>query len=145
MARAPAKYLELIKEFPLRRIKTDSDLRKAESVAEKLISGGHLSAAEEDYLQILGNLIHEYEAVAYPVDPLPPHEMLKASMEARDVTQTALSKATGIPVSTISELLSQKREFNVAHIEKLCGYFGLGPSAFISVEKLEPISSITSH
>jgi len=41
-------------------------------------------------------------------------------MEAKDVTQTEVAKATGIPVSTISELLSRKRDFNLSHIEKLC-------------------------
>jgi HTH-type transcriptional regulator/antitoxin HigA len=136
MANTPAKYLELIKGFPLRPIKTEADLRKAEGVVEKLVSAGHLSAGEEDYLQILGNLIEEYEAAEYPIEQLPPHEMLKASMEAKGVTQTALSKATGIPISTISDLLSQERDFNVRHIQALCAYFGFGPSAFIQVQKL---------
>jgi len=58
-------------------------------------------------------------------------------MEAKDVTQTEVAKATGIPVSTISELLSRKRDFNLSHIEKLCAYFGLGPSAFVHIPKRE--------
>ena len=61
--------------------------------------------------------------------------MLAGLQEAKDVTQTEVSRSTGIPVSTISELLSQKRDFNVSHIEKFCAYFGVGPSAFIHVEK----------
>ena len=52
---------------------------------------------------------------------------------SQEVTQTEVFNATGIPISTISELLSKKREFNVSHIEKLCVYFGLGPDAFIRV------------
>ena len=38
-------------------------------------------------------------------------------------------------MSTISELMSRKREFNLSHVEKLCAYFGLNPSAFIKVPK----------
>ena len=73
----------------------------------------------------------------HPVEPLPPHQMLAMSIESRGVTQTEVSRATGIPVSTISELIAQKREFNRAHIEKLCAYFGLDPKAFIHVANRE--------
>ena len=61
--------------------------------------------------------------------------MLAAAMEAKGVNQTEVARATGIPVSTISALLSQKRGFNVSHIEKLCAYFGLHPNAFIHVDQ----------
>ncbi|HZI50225.1 MAG TPA: helix-turn-helix domain-containing protein [Terriglobia bacterium] len=135
MASVSEKYLALIKSFPLRRIKSEAELDKAASVMRALTRNGsdRLSAPEADYLEILGNLIEEYEAKHHPIENLPPHEMLAAAMEARSVNQTEVSKATGIPVSTISELLSQKRDFNVSHVEKLCVYFGLGPSAFIRV------------
>ena len=49
------------------------------------------------------------------------------------MNQTELSKATDIPISTISDLLSKKRPFNVALIEKLCAFFGLEPGVFIRV------------
>ena len=101
----------------------------------ELVDAGRLTVGESDYLVILGNLIEEYEAANHPMEDLPPHEMLAASMEAKGVKQKDVAEATGIPVSTVSELLSQKREFNVAHIEKLCAYFGLGPSAFIHVDE----------
>jgi HTH-type transcriptional regulator/antitoxin HigA len=136
MAKVSAKYLALIEVFPLRPIRSESELDRAERVLHRLLDAGpHLSAAERDYLEILGNLIEEYEKAAYPIEPLPPHQMLAGSMEAKGVTQTEVSRATGIPVSTISELLSQKRDFNVSHIEKLCAYFGLGASAFIQIPK----------
>jgi len=138
MAKVPSKYLELIRTFPLRPIRTESELGRAETVLHQLLDADHLSPAEEDYLLILGNLIEEYEKVAHPSEPLPPHEMLAASIEAKGVTQSEVSRATGIPVSTISEILSLKRDFNVSHIEKLCAYFGLGPLAFLHVS--EPVT-----
>src|SRR5207244_3826027 len=95
-----------------------------------------LSTSERDYLEVLGNLIEGYETKAYRVDPLPPHRMLAMSIESKGVTQSEVSRATGIPVSTISELIAQKREFNRAYIEKLCGYFGLDPKAFIYLTTL---------
>ena len=125
MAKVSVKYLDLIRAFPLRPIKSEGDLRRAEAILYQLLDADHLV------------LIEEYEKSAYPTEPLPPHEMLKVSMEAKGVTQTEVSKATGIPNSTISDLLARKREFNVAHIGSLCEYFGLGPGAFIHVQKPE--------
>jgi HTH-type transcriptional regulator/antitoxin HigA len=137
MASVSEKYLALIKSFPLRRIKSEAELDRAAAVMRELTRHGsdRLSAPEADYLEILGNLIEEYENAHHPIEDLPAHEMLAASMQAKEVNQTELAKATGISVSIISELLSQKRSFNVAHIEKFCAYFGVGPSAFIHVDE----------
>jgi HTH-type transcriptional regulator/antitoxin HigA len=134
------KYLALIKSFPLRPIRSEGELDKAAAVMRELTRHGfsRLSAAESDYLEILGNLIEEYENKHYPIENLPPHEMLAASMEVKGVNQTKLSEATGIPISTISDLLNQKREFNVSHIGKFCAYFKLEPGAFIHVEDRVP-------
>lgn len=140
MAKVSSKYLELIRSFPLRPIRSEADLDRAESVLNRLLDADTLSAAEQDYLEILGNLIEEYEKKARPMNPLPPHQMLAMSIETKNVTQTEVARATGIPISTISELLSQRREFNVSHIEKLCAYFKLTPSAFIPVSKDELVA-----
>jgi HTH-type transcriptional regulator/antitoxin HigA len=129
------KYMERIQAFPLRPIRSEADLDRAEAVLHELLDAGQLTAGEQDYLLVLGNLIEEYEKGAHPTAALSPHQMLAASIEAKGVTQTEVSRATRIPVSTISELISRKRDFNVAHVEKLCAYFGLGPSAFIQVAK----------
>jgi HTH-type transcriptional regulator / antitoxin HigA len=137
MGKLSSKYLELIRSFPLRPIRSEAELDRAETMLHQLLDASSLSAPEQDYLEILGNLIEEYETKAYPMEPLPPHKMLAQSIESRGVTQTEVSRATGIPVSTISELIAQKREFNRAHIEKLCAYFGLDPRAFVHVANRE--------
>jgi HTH-type transcriptional regulator/antitoxin HigA len=140
MTKVPSKYLELIRAFPLRAIRSEADLERAEAVLHQLLDASKLSAPEQDYLEILGNLIEEYEKKAHPIEPLPPHKMLAMSIDTRGVTQTEVSRATGIPVSTISELISQRRDFNVSHIEKLCAYFGLNPNAFVQVPSKELVS-----
>jgi HTH-type transcriptional regulator/antitoxin HigA len=137
MAPVSQKYLSLIKAFPLRRIKSAAELERATAVMQKLVDAGSLTVAEEDYLDILGDLIEEYEQAAAPIEELTPREVLAEAMKTRGVTPSAFAEATGIPVSTISELLSEKRDFNVSHIAKLCAHFGLGPSAFIAVELVE--------
>ena len=136
MATVSPKYMDLIRAFALRPIKSDAELDRATAVMRKLTGPDvRLSVPESDYLSVLGDLIEAYESEHHPIEELPAHKMLAAAMEAKGVNQTELSKATGIPVSTISELLAQKRNFNVAHISKLCAYFGLTPAAFIQVDE----------
>jgi HTH-type transcriptional regulator/antitoxin HigA len=139
VAKIPSKYLELIRSFPLRPIRSEAELDRAEGMLHQLLDAPRRSALERDYLEILGNLIDEYKSKAHPIEPLPPSQMLAMSIETKGVTQTEVSRATGIPVSTISELIAQKREFNRAHIEKLCAYFGLDPKAFINVPSREQL------
>jgi HTH-type transcriptional regulator / antitoxin HigA len=135
MAKVSSKYLDLIRLFPLRPIRSEGELDRAEAMLHQLLDAPSLSAPEQDYLEILGNLIEEYESKAHQIESVPPNQMLAMCIESKGVTQTEVSRATGIPVSTISELIAQKREFNRAHIEKLCAYFGLDPKAFIHVAK----------
>jgi len=140
MAKISSKYLELIRSFQLRPIRSETELDRAEAMLHQLLDASSLSAPEQDYLEILGNLIEEYESKAHPIEPLSPSQMLALSIESKGVTQTEVSRVTGIPVSTISELIAQKREFNRAHIEKLCAYFGLDPKAFIHVANSELVA-----
>lgn len=140
MAKVSSKYLELIRALPLRPIRSEAELDRAEVMLHRLLDASGLSGPEQDYLEILGNLIDEYERKAHPIEPLPPNQMLAMFIESKGVTQTEVSRATGIPVSTISELIAQKREFNRAHIEKLCAYFAVDPKAFIHVRNKELIT-----
>jgi HTH-type transcriptional regulator/antitoxin HigA len=51
--------------------------------------------------------------------------MLRHLMEAKGVSQAAVHQATGIPKSTISEVLSGKKPFSRQMIRKLAEYFGV--------------------
>jgi HTH-type transcriptional regulator/antitoxin HigA len=86
MARISSKYLELIRSFPLRPIRSEAELGRAEAKLHQLLDASRLSAPERDYLEILGNLIDEYETKAYPIEPLPPNQMLAMSIETKGVT-----------------------------------------------------------
>ena len=49
--------------------------------------------------------------------------MLRHLMEAKDVTQSQLSRETGIAKSTISEVLAGKKTFSRQMIRKFADYF----------------------
>jgi HTH-type transcriptional regulator/antitoxin HigA len=123
-------YLELVVQLPLRPIRSDEELARAVRMADSLLDRRDLAAEEEDYLEVLGDLIERYEGIAHPMAPVSDAEMLRHLIEARDVSQTEISRATGIADSTISEILKGKRSLSRIHIGKLARYFNVPPNVF---------------
>jgi len=123
-------YFELVLQFPLRPLRSDKELNAAVKMVDSLLDRKNLASEEEDYLEVLGNLIEQYESKAHPIAPVSDVEMLRHLIEAKGVSQTEVSKATGIADSTISEVLKSKRSLNRDHIGKLSKYFGVSPNVF---------------
>jgi HTH-type transcriptional regulator / antitoxin HigA len=123
-------YLELVLRFPLRPIRSDEELDRAVRMIDSLLDRRDLVQAEEDYLEVLGDLVEQYEGNAHPMPPVCDAEMLRHLIEAKGVSQTEISGATGIADSTISEVLKGKRSLNRSHIGKLAKYFNVSPNVF---------------
>ena len=109
---------------------------RAETVLHRLLDERRLSWAERDYLEILGNLIEDYEKLVHPVKLLP------SAQKAGNVDQNQGSYANGgrssdrySRVDHIGTDVEEARVQPLANVEKLCAYFGLNPSAFIKVPK----------
>jgi HTH-type transcriptional regulator/antitoxin HigA len=123
-------YFELVFRFPLRPIRSDAELDEAVRMVDSLLDRRELAPEEEDYLEVLGDLIERYESDAHPMAPVSDAEMLRHLIDAKGVSQTAVSDATGIADSTISEVLAGKRYLNRNHIGKMARYFGVSPDVF---------------
>ena len=123
-------YFDLVRRFPLRPIRSDKELNVAVKMVDSLLDRKDLASEEEDYLEVLGDLIEQYESEAHPIAPVSDMEMLRHLIEAKGVSQTEVSKATGIADSTISEVLKGKRSLNRNHIGKLAQYFNVSPDVF---------------
>ncbi len=124
------RYLELVRQFPLRPIRSDQELDEAVRMVDLLLSKRSLGPEEQDYLDVLSDLIERYEAEAHPIAPLPDADILRHLIEAKGVPQSQVAKATDIADSTISEVLSGKRSLNRTHIGKLARYFSVSPQVF---------------
>lgn len=125
-------YLELIRKFPLRPIRSERELDQAAAVIDELTDKDRLSAAEEDYLEVLGDLVRQYEAEHHPIPRADDGEVLRFLIDAREVNQSRLARDAGIAESTISEVLSGRRKLNRRQIGKLARYFNVEPSVFFS-------------
>jgi HTH-type transcriptional regulator / antitoxin HigA len=123
-------YFKLVQRFPLRPIRSDGELDEAVRMVDSLLARRDLAPEEEDYLEVLGDLVEQYESEAHPMAPVSDAEMLRHLIEAKGVSQTQISDATGIADSTISEVLKGKRSLNRGHIGKLAKYFSVSPDVF---------------
>jgi HTH-type transcriptional regulator/antitoxin HigA len=126
----PDAYLELIRRFPLRPIRSEEELDRAIEIVDDLTDREELRQSEKDYLDVLSDLIERYEEEAYPIDPVSDAEMLAHLIEAKGVTQAKLAADTRIAESTISEVLAGKRTLNRSQIGRLARYFNVGPTVF---------------
>ena len=135
IARVPTSYLKLVRKFPLRVIKSESQYDQAIEVIQSLAIRGEdaLDSGEADYLDALTNLAESYEEEHHPVPPdgLPPHQRLKWVAEQAELSQEQLAKLLGVSQPLVSLILLGKRELTVSHIRKLSEHFHLNPRYFM--------------
>ncbi len=124
-------YLELVRRFPLRPIRNEKELDRAIAVIDALLDRDRLTTPEEDYLDVLGDLVERYEDKVHPIEDVSDGAMLRFLIDQKDVTQAQVARATGIAESRISEVLSAKRRLTRKQIEKLAAYFHVKPAVFL--------------
>ena len=122
-------YTELLTYFPPRPIKHEEDLEKTQAVVDSLLDKGELTESEEDYLNLLGILIYEYESKQDLVPDISGVELLKVLIAELNLKQKDL-----VPIfkteSIVSDVLKGKRKLTVEHIQKLAEFFNLSPAVF---------------
>lgn len=126
----PEGYRKLMFQFALRPIQSDADLDRAIAVVDSLLDRDDLDAGEQDYLDVLSDLVERYEDQTDPPRDVSDAEMLRFLMEQRAVKQVELSRVTAIAESTISAVLTGKRTLNRSQIGKVASYFHVSPGVF---------------
>jgi HTH-type transcriptional regulator / antitoxin HigA len=128
----PKAYLQLMGRFMLHPIKDDHELAEATSLADELLDRARLLPEEEQYLDVLCDLMEAYEDEHHPIPDVSASEMLRFLIDQRGVTQQVVANETGIANSTISALLKGDREMTRKHVEVLARYFGVEPGVFLA-------------
>lgn len=126
------RYLDLIRRFPLRPLRSDVDLDAAIAIIDSLVDRPSLAAPEQDYLDVLSDLVEAYETDMQPMHPLGDAEILRFLIVQKNVSQAEAATGASIAESTISEVLAGKRKLNRSQIAKLARYFHVEPGAFMS-------------
>ncbi len=128
------EYFELVRHFPLRPIRSERELDHAIEVIDELIAREDRSRAEDDYLDVLSDLVEKYESEHHPIPDASPVEMLQFLIEERETNQRAVALGSGIAVSTMSEILAGRRQMNLEHMQKLARFFGIEVAVFLPRE-----------
>jgi HTH-type transcriptional regulator/antitoxin HigA len=126
--------LQLVEQFPLRPIRSASDLAKATAVAGRLAVNRRLTRDEQDYLDVLSDLIERYEDEHHRIEPRSGSELLAFLLQENGLSQAQLARETGIAKSTLCAVLNGKLALSVAHVTALGRRFRLEPGAFLTVE-----------
>jgi antitoxin component HigA of HigAB toxin-antitoxin module len=127
-------YLELVKRFPLRVIRTERELDAATTVAIQVAAKGEaaLSEGENEYLEVLDRLIEDYEDVFHgmPVGNTTPLERLRSLAAEAGLSASDLGRLLGNR-SLGSLLLTGRRELSKAHVRVLAEHFKVNAGYFL--------------
>jgi HTH-type transcriptional regulator / antitoxin HigA len=124
-------YFALIQRFALRPIRTDAELDAASALIDELTDRDDLSPAEADYLDVLGDLVENYEDEHVEMPHVSDADMLRSLMDEKGVRQSDVVRGTGLSKTVLSLVLNGKRDLTREHIETLAKYFGVNPAAFL--------------
>lgn len=127
---ATATYMNLLAEVKPRPIRSEREHARALSFVDKLMDKPQRSAAERDILELLATLIDQYEERLWPTPEVSPGEMLKHFLEQRKMSQMDLARQTGIPQSTIANVIAGRRQLSKANTSILGKFFKMHPSLF---------------
>jgi len=123
-------YSRLVAKARPAVIKTEEENNRMLAIVEQLMKkGDNLTAEEGELLELLANLISDFEDKHYPIKEPTPLEMLQHLMEARGLTAKDLWDVFGSKGVT-SEVLSGKRGISKSHIKRLAAFFNVSPELF---------------
>lgn len=126
-------YDALLLKYKPRPIRNDREHRRALQDIEELIQrhGPTPPRAEGELIAVLSTLIESYEIELIPRRKPAPAECLEHLIESKQVTRAEVARATGIPRSTITNVLSGRRQISKENVTRLAAYFHVDPSVFL--------------
>jgi len=128
----PDTYFELVKRFPLTRIRDDNHLDRAQEMIDRLLEK-KLDEGEQEYLDVLTDLVEAYENEHHPIPDASEADVLRELMRSNDLGQAKLAKAVGISQSTISAVLNGNRSLTKAQVVLLAKFFHVSSAAFLPI------------
>lgn len=112
-------------------IETEDEYKRLEGVVEDLLAKGeNLSPEEEKLLNLVSELIADYEDKTFHVEKGEPVEILRFLIEENSLKQKDLLPVFGSE-GIISEVLKGKRSITAKHAKLLGEFFSVSPELFI--------------
>jgi HTH-type transcriptional regulator/antitoxin HigA len=128
-----AEYRRLLQAFPPRPIRDEEQLGATEDQIGQLLTLQERTPAQDDYLDLLSDLVRDWETEHVTVPSVSGIEVVKFLCEQHGLPQRALVPIFGTP-SIVSEVLAGHRALQAKHIEGLARLFHVSPAAFFPAE-----------
>lgn len=112
-------------------IRNDAHYQRMVAMLEALLdeAGSDESHAAMGLVDIVGDLIEDYEALHHPLPDVTGVQALKFLMEQHGLKQSDLREIGSQGV--VSEILTGKRELNIRQVRVLSERFGVSPGTFV--------------
>ena len=131
MSTVLANPVEMIKKGAPHIIHSDEELAEYTKALFALTAKADPTPEQEKAIELLTLLIEHYECEHYPVPEAAPVEVLRFLLDQNGLSQREIAAELGSE-STVSLVLSGKRQLNRNHIERLSRRFHVSPSVFFS-------------
>ena len=126
-------YDSLLLKYKPRPIRNDREHRRALRHVDELIQrhGPTPPRTEGELIAVLSTLIESYETELTPRRKPTPAQTLEHLIESKQVTKAEVAQVTGIPRSTITNVISGRRQISKENVTRLAAYFHVDPSVFL--------------
>ena len=127
------RYGRLLAKASPRVITTEKERDRAVVIVESLMEKGerHMTPEEDALLDLLTNLIRDYETTAYPARKrAKPHEMVAFLLEQRGLHPKDLWQVIGSK-GRVSDILAGKRAVSKEQAKKLAEFFHVRADLFL--------------
>ncbi|MFA7268196.1 MAG: helix-turn-helix domain-containing protein [Sterolibacterium sp.] len=93
------------------------------------VVGDKESHALAGLLDLVGELVEDYESHRFAIEPAEPKEVLRYLIEIRGLKQGELAEV--VPQSNLSAILAGKRKISATLAGKLAKFFNVSPAVFV--------------
>jgi HTH-type transcriptional regulator/antitoxin HigA len=132
MSTALANPAEMIRQGAPRLIHSDEELAEYTRTLLDLTAKPDPNPDEEEAIKLMTLLIGRYESERFPVPAAKPADVLRFLLEQNGLSQRDIAPELGSE-STVSLVLSGKRQLNRDHIARLSRRFNVSPAVFFGV------------
>jgi len=132
------EYAKLLADVLPHVIHTEEENERCTAALEALVIKRNRTPEESRIVELLTLLIESFEE-RYSLPPAAPRDIVRHLIESNGLRQVDLVDVFGAE-STVSEVLSGKRDLAKSHIEKLSRRFNVSPELFFERRPESPTS-----
>jgi HTH-type transcriptional regulator/antitoxin HigA len=129
MSAALANPTEMIRRGAPRLIHSDEELAEYTQALFELTAKAEPTPENEAAIELMTLLVERYESERYPVPQAEPADVLRYLLDRNGLSQRDIAPELGSE-STVSLILSGKRQLNRDHIARLSRRFSVSPAVF---------------